>query len=273
MGRAHHAEDILAFYVGLLEIQAVVAGATPVARWLDLVRSHETGPPRLLIERLPLTELLPRFDEFLATVEGVGTDVLVEGSRALMASPVEARSGVLVATLAGGQAESGETDFHSRAFLEPILTSLAAADRAARGDGADAHGEVPSGGATDSKAVGRRCPMCGALPVVAVVRDRTDALGARSLVCSLCASEWRFARLTCARCGEQAADRLVVHEAESIDHVRIDECGTCQYYIKTVDLRRSGNAVPVVDEVATIELDLWAGERGLTKIQRNVLGL
>ena len=43
MGVVPHAEEILAFYVGLLEIQAEVAHGAPVVRWLDLTR---LGDPR-----------------------------------------------------------------------------------------------------------------------------------------------------------------------------------------------------------------------------------
>jgi FdhE protein len=58
-----------------------------------------------------------------------------------------------------------------------------------------------------------------------------------------------------------------------VPHVRLEECGTCRRYLKTVDLRRRGDAVPVVEELATIELDLWAREKGLTKLHTNVFGL
>lgn len=64
-----------------------------------------------------------------------------------------------------------------------------------------------------------------------------------------------------------------MHTAESVPHVRLDECGSCKRYIKTIDLRRRGDAVPVVDELATVELDLWARQRGLTKARTNVFGL
>lgn len=266
MGQAPHVEEILAFYVGLLEIQAVVDGAIAVEHLLALVRSGQTGPPRLLTERLPVTDLLPQFDDFLSRVEAVGTDVIAERSRALLAATAEDRGSLLRAELAAGSAGPAESDFHARAFLEPVLTALAATDLAGRGG-------KPHQIDGDVEHLGRDCPTCSAAPVVAFVRDEPDALGARSLVCSLCATEWRFARLTCVYCGEQDADHLMVHEVESVEHVRIDECATCKHYIKTVDLRRHGGAVPVADEVATVELDLWAGERGLTKIRVNVLGL
>ena len=60
---------------------------------------------------------------------------------------------------------------------------------------------------------------------------------------------------------------------ESVPHVRLDECLSCRRYIKTVDLRRRGDAVPIVDELATVELDLWAKEKGLLKVQANVFGM
>ena len=89
----------------------------------------------------------------------------------------------------------------------------------------------------------------------------------------MCATEWRFRRLTCPHCGETDADKLPVHTAESIAHVRVDACTTCSRYIKTVDLRKNGTAVPLVDELAAVELDIWAQEQGLTKLRANVLGL
>ena len=46
----------------------------------------------------------------------------------------------------------------------------------------------------------------------------------------------------------------------------------CRCYIKSVDLRADGDAVPVVDDIATVELDLWARERGLAKVSPNLLG-
>ena len=89
----------------------------------------------------------------------------------------------------------------------------------------------------------------------------------------MCATEWRFQRLTCPHCGETEADKLPVHTAESVAHVRVDACATCSRYIKTVDLRKRGDAVPLVDELAAVELDIWAQEQGLTKLRANVLGL
>ena len=50
-------------------------------------------------------------------------------------------------------------------------------------------------------------------------------------------------------------------------------CDACHCYIKTVDLTKDGHAVPVVDELATIPLNLWATEHGYLKLQSNFLGI
>ena len=261
LDKAPHAEELLGFYVGLIEIQERVAERVPVERWLPLVRSIAGTSPLLLVDQLPVDELVPGFEDFLGRIADVGTEVITEDARALLDTDGAHRSTVLRAALGAARSETAETEpdstaFHARAFLEPVITALAS-------DGPPAPLEQG----------GRRCMTCGGQPQVAVLRDLPDAVGRRTLVCSTCATEWRFPRLTCPGCGETNADRLPVHTAESVAHVRIDECRTCRRYLKSVDQRQQGAAVPLVDEVATVELDLWAREQGLTKIRTNVLGL
>lgn len=257
LGEVEHAEELLAFYVALIELQGAVARRTPVERWYALVRAGEEGDlPLLRVERLPIDELLPTFDDFLGRVREVGTDVIADGARALLETGSAAQARRLRTVLQHGEGEGPEADFLARAFLEPVVTSVAAG-----------HDAVTAGCGR------RRCCLCGAPPVAAVLRDEPKGLGTRSLVCSMCAAEWRYPRLTCPNCGETDTERLLMHAAESIAHVRVDECSTCGRYLKTIDLRRQGSAVPVVDELATVELDLWARQRGLVKLQHNVLGL
>jgi FdhE protein len=68
-------------------------------------------------------------------------------------------------------------------------------------------------------------------------------------------------------------DKLAVCSTDQFPLIRIETCDECRRYIKTVDLTQTGHAVPVVDEIATISLNLWTAENGYTKIQTNVLGL
>ena len=117
------------------------------------------------------------------------------------------------------------------------------------------------------------CPYCGAAPVAAVLRDEPAVKGRRTLLCSLCLVEWAFPRTRCPACGEERADRRPHHVSESWPHIRLEECGSCRTYIKAIDLREAGLAVPVIDEAASVELDLWAAGQGLLKLRTNLLGM
>ena len=55
-------------------------------------------------------------------------------------------------------------------------------------------------------------------------------------------------------------------------HVRVDACDRCRHYVKTIDLTKDGLAVPYVDDIASVSLDLWALEREYS-LKGNVLGL
>jgi FdhE protein len=115
------------------------------------------------------------------------------------------------------------------------------------------------------------CPLCGGKPVVGVLRSEGDG-AKKSLICMLCAHEWNFRRIYCPACGEEREPQMAFYSASEIAHVRVDVCDTCHTYLKTVDLTKTGLALPVVDELATIPLDLWANEHGYHKLQINLLG-
>ncbi len=116
------------------------------------------------------------------------------------------------------------------------------------------------------------CPWCSSKPLAGVLRPEGDG-GKRSLICSLCGAEWDFRRIVCPGCGEEDVHKLAVYTANEIAHVRVEACDTCHQYIKTVDLTKDGHAVPAVDELATLPLNLWAADHGYTKIQTNLLGI
>ena len=258
LDRTPHAEEILTFYIGLNEVQERTADPLQATNLLGLVRSSKGEFPRLRVEKLPLEKLALPFHDFVSKMADLGTETIRAGAQTLLSADDEGRLEPLRRALGSWGAEEEGDDFYffARAFLEPVVTSVA------RGD------SRPPRDWTQNF-----CFTCGGPPQVAVLRDLPDAVGRRSLTCSMCATEWRFQRLTCPYCGENEADNLPVHTAESIAHVRVDACTTCSRYIKTVDLRKEGNAVPLVDELAAVELDIWAQEQGLTKLRANVLGL
>jgi formate dehydrogenase accessory protein FdhE len=115
------------------------------------------------------------------------------------------------------------------------------------------------------------CPLCGGKPIVGVLRSEGDG-AKKSLICMMCAHEWNFRRIYCPACGEEREPQMAFYSAPEIAHVRVDVCDTCHTYLKSIDLTKTGLAVAVVDELATIPLDLWAREHGYEKLQINLLG-
>jgi hypothetical protein len=113
-----------------------------------------------------------------------------------------------------------------------------------------------------------RCPRCGQPPQCGCLRPHGDG-SAFSLVCSLCATEWNFPRAQCPVCGEPA----VFYASERMDHVQTQVCEQCSCYFHVIHLGKDPAAVPLVDEVAALALDVWALERGLRKIHPNLVGL
>jgi FdhE protein len=157
---------------------------------------------------------------------------------------------------------SSSPAFLARLVLQPYAEALAQLERRPLAREID---EV------DGRAA---CPFCGGPPQVSVLRQDsgTDA-GGRALVCAMCATTWPLRRILCVNCGEEDEHRLHYFHADRFDHVRIDACETCRHYLKAVDLTRLGLAVPIVDEVASGALDIWANERGYTKVTQNMIGL
>jgi formate dehydrogenase accessory protein FdhE len=121
---------------------------------------------------------------------------------------------------------------------------------------------APAAGVRDNPAEPHRCPSCGSSPSVARLR-RADGL--RLLTCGLCGTEWEAVRLSCACCGTLDRDSLGVLRLDDADARWIETCERCKGYIKTADERKlpEGEAVlPVVEEAATLHLDLLAEREG-----------
>ncbi|HUA17561.1 MAG TPA: formate dehydrogenase accessory protein FdhE [Bryobacteraceae bacterium] len=144
--------------------------------------------------------------------------------------------------------------FSARVLLQPYAESLAS------------RGDVPA--QPESKV----CPFCSAWPVAGVLRGEGDG-AKRWLLCSLCGTEWPFRRVLCPGCGEEDKDKLPIYKAAGFDSVRVDACDTCHTYLKSVDLTTDGHAVPVVDEIASVALNIWAEEHGYSKLETNLLGM
>jgi len=199
-------------------------------------------------KRPDVPTLLPHFPALLSLVKRIGPAPLARFADELSENPAEWQN------LLSDHDARDKPAFFSRALLQPYFEYRASQSDIATG------------------ALQRSCPFCGERPQVAVLRGEGDG-GRHLLICSLCSTEWEFRRLLCANCGEEGERKLPVYTAEEFPHVRIEACDTCHAYLKTVDLTRYGLAVPVVDELATVSLNLWAEEHGYTKLQLNLLGM
>ncbi|HEY4739285.1 MAG TPA: formate dehydrogenase accessory protein FdhE [Candidatus Acidoferrales bacterium] len=237
-----------------------------------LAGSPKISSARPLRDELDLFLLLPNFSRFLSVIEQIAPAPLAQAAAGLAqkgpagwqraiedfwhADPELAGDGEdSEEVLAGHPHELGAYDrLLAWIYLQPYAEYLADRRETAVLDG------TPS-----------TCPFCGSKPIVGVLRSEGDG-AKKSLICMLCAHEWNFRRIYCPACGEEREPQMAFYSAPEIAHVRVDVCDTCHTYLKSIDLTKTGLAVPVVDELATIPLDLWAREHGYEKLQINLLG-
>jgi len=202
--------------------------------------------------------LLPRFATFVSVLEEIAPSPLARAAHALRLQDASRWRQILLEFWEQCPAVANlqpAEELVSWLFLQPYAEYLA--------DHSEWH---PRNGTAST------CPLCGSKPQVGALRPEGDG-GKRSLICSLCAMEWDYGRIACAACGEEDPQKRPIYIANEFSYVRVEACESCHRYIKTVDLTKNGHAVPVVDELALIPLDLWAAERGYQKIRPNLLGV
>ena len=226
--------------------------------------SPKISAGRPLRDELDFFLLLPHFSPFLSVIQQIAPAPLAQAAGELaQKGPAGWQHAIedfwhgdaeLAADLESHDAISSER-LLAWIFLQPYAEYLAD------------HREVEILDGTPST-----CPLCGGKPIVGVLRSEGDG-AKKSLICMLCSHEWLFRRIYCPACGEEREPQMAFYSAPEIAHVRVDVCDTCHTYLKSVDLTKTGLAVPIVDELATIPLDLWAREHGYEKLQTNVLGI
>ena len=198
--------------------------------------------------------LSSRFEAFLSLAEAHGPKPLAELSRELHAGGRDFWAQLLNQSWTA-HSPSGAQGLLALALLQPYAELLRS------------RAELRS--ASTGRAL---CPFCNRKPGLGVLRQMGDG-GARSMVCSFCLAEWEFRRIVCPGCGEENDKTLPVFTASEFDSIRVECCDTCKTYIKSVDLTKNGRAEPLVDELASAPLDLWAREHGYAKLQCNLLGM
>ena len=209
---------------------------------------------------MPASAPVPTFCSRRSGIQAISKRPLAKSARNLALQPDEQKQ-VLLSSCWRRLRDSQLDTEHPEDFLAGIFLQPYAEYAAGRG-----------GFGSPTAGVSEFCPVCSGKPLVGVLRPEGDG-GKRSLICSVCATEWNYGRLICTACGEETVEKLAVYSTAQFGDVRIEACDTCRHYIKTVDLTKNGLAVPMVDELATIPLSLWAEEHGYKKSQTNFLGL
>ncbi len=103
------------------------------------------------------------------------------------------------------------------------------------------------------------CPICGSLPHLSLLKEEA---GKRYLLCSFCGYQWRIDRLFCPFCNNKEQGSLQYFCGEGEETYRIDLCDKCHQYIKTIDLRNIEEVNPLLEDLATLHLDLLATQKG-----------
>jgi Protein involved in formate dehydrogenase formation len=273
--RQPFAADVLTLYLALLDVWEAEYAAVPATAAAQAPEAlagwaAERVLPRVVEATMergpePLAKALADVaDMAAADLRGAGTELLVAWLTGAELAPVER--------------------YLARAALRGPLARLAGADPAAVG-AVCANDPAPRGG--------RRCPRCGGPPQLSFRADAADPLvsGGRRLQCARCAESWGFSSSTCPSCGETVGAKRTIYSehgerpqvgpyrqqkdgtaSATFPHLRIEGCDSCARYLIDVDLGRDPRAVPEVDELAALPLDLYAAERGISKITPNLMG-
>jgi FdhE protein len=261
------AAEVLAVYLALVDV------------WEDgWDAAREVRPEPRQLARWAAERTVP---SVVKATEAAGPEPLARATRDLLgAGRLEEP---LAAWLAGGELAPTERYLARASLLAPLKALAADAGAACAGDSSP-RGE-------------RRCPDCGGPPQLSFRSHAEDPLvsGGRQLACARCGQSWSYSASSCPSCGETSGSRRTVYSEHregpvvgrdgenreaaaaaagvpTFPHLRIDACATCERYLLDVDLSRDPRAVPEVDELAALPLDLYAAERGLSKITPNLMG-
>jgi FdhE protein len=110
------------------------------------------------------------------------------------------------------------------------------------------------------------CLICGCLPSLSLLREEG---GKRYLLCSYCGYQWRIDRLCCPFCHNKEQESLQYFYGEGEEAYRIDFCDKCHQYIKTIDYRKLEDSDPVLEDLATLHLDILASQKGYKRPSPN----
>lgn len=267
------AADVLTFYAALAEYQQSLLRLVPDSPPHVATRIQYEEPS--LADAIDVDVVLSALPDFLLWLQRTAPAPLANAAAQMRHSDAEYRRSLVHAYLFDRRHDAGDADeataFVVEALLQPFAEWSATLLRKSAAGGSSAD-KGRAAGTGSREATASRCPMCGDLPVVGALREAGHG-AKRTLVCGLCLTERDYLRVVCPRCGEQRFDALPIYTVEQFAHVRIGACDSCRTYLKTIDLTTDGTAVPLVDDIATLSLDLWARDQGYRRLRANLLRL
>jgi FdhE protein len=217
------------------------------------------GVPILAGEPIPvpipiLGPALARFCDALA--EGGAGDAAIHIRDAIISGNIEPGS-LLAASLARQQAAIRTGATHRG--LAPDLVWLVA--ELAVSPFVHALQTLLLARATDETLVGAlaawdrgHCPACGSWPALAEVVG-----GHRTLRCSFCSGAWELPTYACIYCDDGGDQFLTAAPDEQRKDRRIEACGACGSYLKTIDVTvLSPFPLLSISDIETTDLDLAA---------------
>jgi FdhE protein len=240
------AEEPLRFAAGLYRVQGGLATA--------LERLHAEQPLSGRLEE-DADRLVDEIGALLDFAAGHGPPALAAGARARGRDDRSVARARLLAWWSGGR--SSAEDYLSRSLLRPYVEVLAdlrvAPDRRHR----------PG-----------HCPFCGGPPWIAARRAQSEGDGARRVLgCALCGGEWPVGRIRCPCCEEEDPAKLPSFQSQTHPAVRIEACEACRRYVKSLDLTLDARAIPEVDDLVSLAMDLWASREGFTRLEPGLAGV
>ncbi|RSK57559.1 formate dehydrogenase accessory protein FdhE [Bacillus canaveralius] len=103
------------------------------------------------------------------------------------------------------------------------------------------------------------CPACGEPARLAVIGKK----GKKELTCPRCCYSWEEKKISCAQCGNDDHDQMLILKIEDDESMQIHVCKACNGYTKVVDTKRLlKKEHPAILDLKSIHLDYIAQERG-----------
>ncbi len=107
------------------------------------------------------------------------------------------------------------------------------------------------------------CPICGASPMLSILRDKAQ----RWLHCSVCAHEWRFSRVACPFCNHESPSGMNFYFLQDRQDESAYACEECKHYLVAVN-RPAGlsKTDPDIVAISLLHLDLMMQQRGFLPV-------